>query len=99
MTLYFAVGGKTAGDKLARVPELAGEAVAALGTCTLVRCAATGVGSGAIAFELVYDDKTLDNNRGAENRSAILLTLLERLRAGKIDLIRASDIPPPLAPF
>jgi hypothetical protein len=64
-----------------------------------VRCAASGVGSGAIAFELVYDDKALDNNRTAENRSAVLLDLVERLRAEKVELVRASDIAPPLAPF
>jgi hypothetical protein len=99
MTLYFAVAADTAGDKLARVPELAGEAVAKSGSCKLVRCAANGVGAGAVGFELVYDDKMLDNNRLAENRSAVLLDLLARLRASKIDLVRASDIPPPLAPF
>ena len=66
---------------------------------TLVRCAATGVGSEAIAFELVYDDKALDNNRFAENRSAVLLALVERLRGEDIQIIRASEINPPLAPF
>jgi small-conductance mechanosensitive channel len=99
MTLYFAVAPDTAGDKLARVPELAGEAVAKSDSCKLVRCAANGLGAGAVGFELVYDDKMLDNNRIAENRSAVLLDLLARLRASKIDLVRASDIPPPLAPF
>jgi hypothetical protein len=99
MTLYFAVAADTAGDKLARVPELAGEAVAKSDSCKLVRCAANGLGAGAVGFELVYDDKMLDNNRIAENRSAVLLDLLARLRASKIDLVRASDIPPPLAPF
>jgi hypothetical protein len=64
-----------------------------------VRCVANGVGSGAISFELVYDDKALDNNRIAENRSAVLLEFVERLRSQKIALVRASDIPPPLAPF
>jgi hypothetical protein len=57
------------------------------------------VGSEAIAFELVYDDKALDNNRVAENRSAILLALIEGLRTAKVEIIRASEINPPLAPF
>lgn len=99
MTLYFAVAGNTSPDRLVGVPGLAGEAVDAAAGCKLVRCVANGVGAGAVAFELVYDDKTLDNNRSAENRSTILLGVLERLRAGKIELVRASDIPPPLAPF
>src|SRR6476646_3858372 len=69
MTLYFAVGAGTKADKLARIAGLAEQAVSSRSGCALVRCAATGVGSGAIAFELVYDDKALDNNRTAENRS------------------------------
>ena len=99
MTLYFAVGIKTPADKLSHIPELAAEAVSAQATCKLVRCVAAGVGSGGISFELAYDDKTLDNNRGAENRSAVLLGLIGQLRKAKVELVRASEIPPPLAPF
>jgi len=99
MTLYLAVGIDTPAAKLDGIPQAAAEAVEARGSCKFVRCVATGVGSAAIAFELVYDDKTLDNNRSAENRSAILLDLIGKLRAGKIALMRASDILPPLAPF
>jgi len=99
MTLYLAVGIKTSAEKLARVPELAAEAVAGQPGCKLVRCVAAGMGSSAISFELAYDDKALDSNRTAENRAAVLLDIIERLRADKIELVRASDIPPPLAPF
>jgi small-conductance mechanosensitive channel len=99
MTLYVAVAIKTPADKLARIPEAAAAAVETLGSCKLVRCVANGVGSGAIAFELVYEDKTIDNNRSAENRSAVLLDLIERLRAEKVEVVRASDVPPPPAPF
>src|SRR3954470_11096307 len=99
MTLYFAVAIDTSADKLARIPAIAQDAAAAQSSCKPVRCAATGVGSGAIAFELVYDDKALDNNRTAENRSTILLVIIERMRRDKIVLLRASDISPPLAPF
>jgi len=99
MTLYFAVGIKTPADKLSRIPELAAEAVTAQATCKLVRCVAAGVGSAAISFELAYDDKTLDNNRSAENRSAVLLGLIGQLRKAKVELVRASEFSPPLAPF
>ena len=99
MTLYFAVGIDTPAAKLEQTPALAGAAVAAQPTCKLVRCVAAGVGSGGISFELAYDDKALDNNRGAENRSAVLLALIDQLRKSKVQLIRASDITPPLAPF
>ena len=99
MTLYFAVASNTAGDKLAKVPDLAAAAAETAGSCKLVRCAANGVGGGAVGFELVYDDRSIDNNRNAENRSAVLLALIERLRAAKIEIVRASDVQPPLAPF
>jgi small-conductance mechanosensitive channel len=99
MTLYVAIAIDTPSAKLAGIPQAAAAAVGAGSGCQLVRCVATGVGSGAIGFELVYDDKAIDNNRSAENRSAILLDLIEKLRADKIALVRASDIPPPLAPF
>ena len=99
MTLYVAVGIDTPAAKLARIPEIASAAVEARDSCKLVRCVANGVGSGAIAFELVYDDKALDNNRSAENRSAVLLDFIAKLRAEKIQILRASDVSPPLAPF
>ena len=99
MTLYFAVAIDTSAERLANLPELTAGVVAGRPGCKLVRCAATGVGSEAIAFELVYDDKALDNNRVAENRSAILLALIEGLRTAKVEIIRASEINPPLAPF
>jgi small-conductance mechanosensitive channel len=99
MTLYFAVAIDTSAERLANLPELTAGLVAGRPGCKPVRCAATGVGSEAIAFELVYDDKALDNNRVAENRSAILLALIERLRVEKVQIIRASEITPPLAPF
>ena len=67
--------------------------------CKLVRCAANGVGSGAIGFELVYDDKALDNNRTAANRSNVILELIRTLRAHGVELLRVSDVVPPLAPF
>jgi small-conductance mechanosensitive channel len=98
-TLYLAVASDTPGDRLAKVEALAGEAVASRRSCKLVRCVAVGVGSGAVAFELVYDDRDLDNNASAANRSAILLDLIQRLRGEKVELVRASDAPPPLAPF
>ena len=99
MTLNFAVATATPADKLTRIPELAGEAVAVQAGCKFTRCVAVGVGSGGIAFELVYDDKALDNNRMAQNRSAVLIGLIERLRSEKVEIVRASEIAPPLAPF
>ena len=99
MTVYMAVGLKTPPEKVDQVPALAEAAVESCTGCKLVRCAANGVGSGAIGFELVYDDKALDNNRAASNRSAVILHLIRNLQAEDIELTRMSDISPPLAPF
>jgi len=99
MTVYMAVSLKTDPAKVDRIPALAEAAVEACAGCKLVRCAANGVGSGAISFELVYDDKALDNNRAAANRSAVILHLVRNLQAEDIELTRMSDISPPLAPF
>jgi small-conductance mechanosensitive channel len=99
MTLYIAVALDTPADNLGELPELAASAVEDQQGCKLVRFAANGVGSDAIAFELVYDDKAIDNNKTAQNRSSVLLGLIERLRGAKIQMVRASDISPPLAPF
>jgi small-conductance mechanosensitive channel len=99
MTLYFAIGIDTPAEKIAAVLDVAAAVVAEVHGCKLIRCAASGVGSGAVAFELVYDDKSLDNNRVAEDHSTILLNLIQRLRAEKVEVVRASGITPPLAPF
>jgi small-conductance mechanosensitive channel len=99
MTIYMAVSLQTPPKKVDQIPALAEAAVASCATCKLVRVAANGVGSGAISFELVYDDKALDNNRAAANRSAVILQIIRDLQAEKIELTRMSDISPPLAPF
>ena len=99
MTVYMAVSLESDAKKLDQVPVLAEEAVTSRDGCKLVRCAANGVGSGAISFELVYDDKALDNNRAAANRSAVILHLINGLKSERIQLTRMSDISPPLAPF
>jgi small-conductance mechanosensitive channel len=99
MTIYFAVALKTSAEKLEKLPALAAGAVESCSGCKLVRCAANGVGSGAIAFELVYDDKALDANRTAANRSAVILDFVNRFGVEGIDVVRASDVAPPLAPF
>ena len=75
MTMYLAVGGETSADS---IDAVCGEAAAATRSaarkgCKFVRCALSGAGSGALAFDLVYDDKTRDNDIASpSNRSAIL---------------------------
>ncbi|HYU96524.1 MAG TPA: mechanosensitive ion channel domain-containing protein [Sphingomicrobium sp.] len=99
ITIHLAVGGKNSAESVDAVGAAAASAVAAQKGCALVRCALSGAGAGALAYELVYDDSALDNDRIAANRSAILRALIERLGEHQLVLARASDQPPAPLPF
>jgi hypothetical protein len=81
------------------VTAAAAEALTAQPGCKLVRCVLSGAGSGALAFDLVYDDPTLSADKLATDRSEILRRLIERLEVHKLQLVRASDQPPAPLPF
>jgi small-conductance mechanosensitive channel len=99
ITVYLAVAGENSAKSIDVVGEAAAKAIAARKGCKLVRCALSGAGAGALAYDLVYDDSTLDNDRIANNRSAILRSLIEALAPHKLVLARASDQPPAPLPF
>jgi small-conductance mechanosensitive channel len=99
ITLYLAVGGQTSAAAVDAVTQAGTESVAAQKGCKLVRCALSGAGSGAFAYDLVYDDSSRDNDVLAANRSAILRSLIERLGKRKLELVRASDQPTAPLPF
>jgi small-conductance mechanosensitive channel len=99
ITVYLAIGGESSAQSIDAVGEAATKAVGAQKGCKLVRCALSGAGAGALAYDLVYDDSTLDNDRIANNRSAILRSLIEGLAPHKLVLARASDQPPAPLPF
>jgi small-conductance mechanosensitive channel len=99
MTIHFAVEGKAGGEALDAIAVAATQAVAAQKGCKLIRCVLAGVGSGALAHELVYDDPARDNDRIARNRSGVLRELIDLLAAQKLELVQASTVPPPLAPM
>jgi len=99
MTLYLAVKTDQPAKALDRISEIANEAVTGVKGCKLVRCALTGMASGAVTHELVYDDNARDQNRLALDRSEIIRSVMEQLEAGGLELVRASDLPAPPAPF
>src|SRR5689334_2171345 len=99
VTLYLAVMGDASAAMIDAVGEAAGEAVASLKGCKLVRCALSGAGSSALTFDLVYDDSSRDNDVLAANRSAILRALIEQLGEHELKLVRASDQPTAPLPF
>jgi small-conductance mechanosensitive channel len=99
ITLYLAVGGESSAASVDAVMDAAAQTVGAQKGCQLVRCVLSGAGAGGLAYDLVYDDASLDNDRIARNRSGILRALIEQLSADKLELVRASDQPPAPLPF
>jgi small-conductance mechanosensitive channel len=99
VTLYLAVGGNISASAVDSVLEAATDSVASRKACKLVRCVLSGAGAAGLAFDLVYDDSSRDNDVLAANRSAILRSLIEQLAAKKLQLVRASDQPPAPLPF
>jgi small-conductance mechanosensitive channel len=99
ITLYLAVGGEASANSIDAVCAAAEAAVDAKKGCKLIRCALSGAGSGALTFDLVYDDSTRDADKLAANRGAILRSLIEALETYKLQLVRASDQPTAPLPF
>ena len=99
VTIHLAVAGDVSGRSIDAVTGAAEKAVAAQKSCKLVRCLLSGAGAGALAFELVYDDSTTSNDKLAEDRSLILRALNDQHPAKKLQVVRASDVPPAPLPF
>jgi len=99
ITIYLAISGESTAQAIDAVGAAATKAVGAQKGCKLARCTLSGAGAGALAYDLVYDDSTLDNDKIALNRSAILRSLIEALEPHKLKLARASDLPPAPLPF
>jgi small-conductance mechanosensitive channel len=99
MTVYLAVSGKPSTKTVDAVTKAAGEAVATQAGCKLVRCVLSGAGSGALTFDLVYDDSALEPDRFATNKSQVLRALIGKLAPEKLQLARASDQPTAPLPF
>ena len=99
VTIYLAVGGEISHRSIDTVVKAAGEILADQQGCKLVRCVLSGAGSGAFAFDLVYDDATISADKLANDRSQILGKLIKHLETRKLTLARASDVPPAPLPF
>ncbi|HVM21735.1 MAG TPA: mechanosensitive ion channel domain-containing protein [Sphingomicrobium sp.] len=76
MTLPFGLIYQTPPEQLERLPEIASQAVGTQRGCRFVRCAMVGFGASSLDHELVYDNMTLDPERMAANRTAIMIALI-----------------------
>ena len=75
-TLTFGVVYATSPEALASIPTIASDAVEGCKGCTFVRCVMTGFALSSIDHELIFENRTLDADRLAADRSAIMLRLL-----------------------
>ena len=99
ITIYLAVGGQISSKSVEVVTAAANHAVTGQPGCKFIRCVLAGAGSGAFAFDLVYDDATINADRLANDRAQILHAIIEKLEAKKLVLVRASDQLPAPLPF
>ena len=76
-TLLFGVTYQTTPDQLAALEASATTAVEQCKGCKLVRCVLTNFGASSIDVELVYENRTLDPDRLAHDRGAIMLALIK----------------------
>jgi small-conductance mechanosensitive channel len=63
---------QTPPETIERLPELVEEAIKPIKNCKLVRCVALAFGPSSIDCELVYDNRTVDQDTLARHKSAII---------------------------
>ena len=83
-TLVFGLAYQTPPETLARVEAIARAAVEGCKGCKFVRLAMTGFAPSSIDHELIFENRTLDADRLAADRSTIMLALITRFAAEKI---------------
>jgi small-conductance mechanosensitive channel len=78
ITIPFGLRYETAPEKLARVEQMAFEAVETVKGCKPQRCTLVNFGTSSLDYQLVMDLRTLDADRLARDRAAVMLALIER---------------------
>jgi len=84
-TLRFGLVYQTDPDKLEQVPAFARAAVDAQPGCRLIRCVLTGFGASSLDHELVFIHEGLDADALFAKRQAIVIALLRRFAAERIE--------------
>jgi small-conductance mechanosensitive channel len=83
-SLPFGLVYQTAPQDLEKVMSLAKAAVESRKGCSFVRCAILGFGPSSIDFELLYDSRSVDLNKVAADRTAVVLALLRTFAEHKL---------------
>ena len=79
VTLSFGLTYQTPPDAIADLADLLGPVVNAIKGCRLVRATAIGFGPSAIDVEMLYDDRTIDADKLAAHKSAIIIGVMRAL--------------------
>ena len=79
VTLSFGLTYQTSPDAIADLADLLGPVVNAIKGCRLVRATAVGFGPSAIDVEMLYDDRTIDPDKLAAHKSAIIIGVMRAL--------------------
>ena len=93
ISVTFGVAVETSKANLDQLETIGCQAANAQSGCKAVRCVLSSVSAGSLNFELVYDDRSRDNNVIARNRSAILLAMVHRFAEARISLATAAGTP------
>ena len=97
-TIPFSVTYETAPEKLAGIEGLATAAVDAVKGCRLVRCTLTAFAPSSLDYQLIYEVRSIDADRLARDRHAIMLGLLERFAAEGITFAYPTQVSYTAAP-
>jgi small-conductance mechanosensitive channel len=83
-TLLLTLAYRTPPETLGQVPDIARAAVEGCKGCKFIRCVLIGFGATGFEFELVFENRTVDGDRLASDRSAILMTIVSTFAAQDI---------------
>jgi small-conductance mechanosensitive channel len=78
ITIPFGVRYETPLEKLTRMDEIANEAVESVPGCKPVRCTLANFGASGLDYHLLLDVKSIDPDKLARDRAAVMLALIER---------------------
>ena len=84
ITIPFGVRYETPPEKLARMEEIANGAVESVAGCKPVRCTLTNFGTSSLDYQLLLDVKSVDPDKLARDRAAVMLALIDRFAKEEI---------------
>ncbi|MEA1073009.1 mechanosensitive ion channel domain-containing protein [Sphingomonas sp. LY29] len=97
-TLLFGLTYQTPPEKLAQIDAIAREVVEGCKGCRFIRCAMTTFGASSLDHELVFENRTLDADRLAHDRGAIMIALITRFASEGIEFAYPTQVSYTAAP-